>query len=71
MQDEFYAVVFRRRIFENLEQLQQELDNWLNFYNNERPHSGRYCYGKTPMQTFNESVILAKQMLLNNVVPAA
>jgi len=71
MQDEFYAVVFRRRIFENLEQLQQELDNWLNFYNNERPHSGRYCYGKTPMQTFNESVILAKQKLLNNVVPAA
>ncbi|MBM3206925.1 MAG: transposase [Candidatus Staskawiczbacteria bacterium] len=58
-------------MFENLEQLQQELDNWLNFYNNERPHSGRYCYGKTPMQTFNESVILAKQKLLNNVVPAA
>lgn len=71
MQDEFYAVVFRRRIFDNLEQLQQELDNWLNFYNNDRPHSGRYCYGKTPMQTFNESVILAKQKMLNDLTPAA
>lgn len=71
MQDEFYAVVFRKKIFENLEQLQQELDNWMNFYNNERPHSGRYCYGKTPMQTFNESVILAKQKMLNNLNPAA
>ena len=71
MQDEFYAVVFRKRIFENLEQLQQDLDNWMNFYNTERPHSGRYCYGKTPMQTFNESVILAKQKLLNNLSPAA
>ncbi len=60
MQDEFYAVVFRKRIFETLEQSQQELDSWLNFYNNEQPHSGRYCYGKTSMQTFNESIILAK-----------
>lgn len=71
MQDEFYAVVFRKKIFENLEQLQQDLDNWMNHYNNERPHSGRYCYGKTPIQTFNESVILAKQKLLNNLSPAA
>lgn len=71
MQDEFYAVVFRKKIFENLEQLQQDLDNWMNYYNNERPHSGRYCYGKTPIQTFNESIILAKQKLLNQVSPAA
>ena len=29
------------------------------YYNNERPHSGRYCYGKTPMQTFLDSKKLA------------
>ena len=40
------------------------------FNNLERPH-GRYCYGKTPMQTFNESITLAKQKLLNQVSPAA
>lgn len=71
MQDEFYAVAFRKKLYENLEQLQQDLDQWVEFYNNERTHSGRYCYGKTPMQTFNESIILAKQKLLNDLTPAA
>lgn len=71
MQDEFYAVAFRKKLYENLEQLQQDLDQWMEFYNNERTHSGRYCYGKTPMQTFNESIILAKQKLLNDLTPAA
>lgn len=71
MQDEFYAVAFRKKLYENLEQLQQDLDQWVEFYNNERPHSGRYCFGKTPMQTFNESLTLAKQKLLNDLTPAA
>jgi len=29
-----------------------------------RPHQGRWCYGKTPMQTFLDSVALAKEKLL-------
>jgi transposase InsO family protein len=61
MQDEFYAITFRKKLYDNLELLQQDLDEWLEYYNNERPHSGRYCYGKTPMQTFIESLPLAKQ----------
>jgi len=32
--------------------------------NNERTHSGKYCYGKTPMQTFVDSIPLAKERLL-------
>jgi transposase InsO family protein len=71
MQDEFYAVAFRRKLYQNLETLQADLDEWMHHYNEERPHSGRYCYGKTPMQTFNESIILAEQKLLNQVSPAA
>lgn len=71
MQEEFYAVAFRKKLYDNLELLQKDLDEWMNYYNNERPHSGRYCYGKTPMQTFTESLPLAKQKLLNNVMPAA
>ena len=34
-------------------------------YNEERTHSGKYCYGKTPMQTFQDSIALAKEKLLN------
>ena len=71
MQEEFYAVAFRKKIYDNLELLQHDLDEWMQYYNNERPHSGRYCFGKTPMQTFNESSILAKQKLLNDLTPAA
>ncbi len=70
MQDEFYAVTFRRKLYQDLETLQADLDEWLKHYNQDRPHSGRYCFGKTPMQTFNESITLAKRKLLNQVSPA-
>lgn len=65
MQEEFYAITFRKKIYPDLEQLQTDLDDWLIYYNQERPHSGRYCYGKTPMQTFVESTTLAKKKLLD------
>ena len=65
MQDEFYAVAFRRKLYQSLESLQADLDEWIRHYNHERPHSGRYCFGKTPMQTFLESLTLAKDKQLN------
>ncbi len=71
MQEEFYAVAFRKKLYDNLESLQKDLDTWMAYYNNDRPHSGRYCYGKTPMQTFIESLPLAKQKLLDYEMPAA
>lgn len=71
IQEEFYAVAFRKKLYDNLEMLQQDLDEWLKHYNLERPHSGRYCYGKTPMQTFIESLPLAKQKMLDDLHPAA
>jgi transposase InsO family protein len=71
MQDEFYAITFRKKLYQDLEHLQADLDEWLLYYNEERPHSGRYCFGKTPMQTFNDSLNLARQKLLGQVEPAA
>jgi Winged helix-turn helix/Integrase core domain len=68
MQEEFYAIAFRKKLYDNLELLQQDLDEWMKYYNNERPHSGRYCFGKTPMQTFIESLSLAKEKMLNQNV---
>jgi len=67
MQDEFYAVAFRKKIYENLEQLQTDLDNWLSDYNQNRTHTGKYCYGRTPMQTFAESLSLAKEKILDDL----
>lgn len=66
MQDEFYATAFRKKIYNSIDELQIDLDLWLEYYNNERPHSGKHCYGKTPMQTWNDSLHLAKDKLLSN-----
>lgn len=71
MQEEFYAVTFRRKLYQNLEALQTDLDEWMQHYNGERPHSGRYCYGKTPMQTFTESLTLAKEKQWDQTTTAA
>ena len=51
---EFYQVAFRRRVFETIDQLQKELDTWLEFYNTERTHQGKMCCGRTPMQTLED-----------------
>lgn len=67
MQDEFYAIAFRKKLYNSLEDLQSDIDQWIDFYNSERPHSGRYCFGKTPMQTFTDSKDLAQGKDLNNL----
>src|SRR5204863_8446725 len=59
--DEFYRVAFRKKLYENLEQLQADADEWVGYYNEERPHSGKYCYGKTPMETFISAKHLADE----------
>jgi hypothetical protein len=65
MQDEFYSVAFRKKLYSSLEQLQTDLDAWLEEYNQHRPHSGKYCFGKTPMQTFLDSRHLAQEKQLD------
>jgi hypothetical protein len=64
IQDEFYQVAFRRKLYTSLEDLQADLDDWLLEYNRERPHSGKHCDGRTPWQTFRETKHLAFQKLL-------
>ncbi|XVN43753.1 MAG: IS481 family transposase [Rickettsia hoogstraalii] len=59
MKQEFFDTAMRKKIYTDLDDLQLDLDIWLEHFNNERPHSGKYCYGKTPMQTFNDSKKLA------------
>lgn len=65
--NEFYQVAFRRKVYETIEDLQDDLDTWLAEYNEQRPHTGKHCYGKTPIQTWNDSIELAKQKMLDNI----
>jgi len=69
IQNEFYAVAFRKKIYPNLEELQEDLDLWLKEYNEERTHSGKYCFGKTPLQTFLDARYLADEKMLDRLQP--
>jgi len=62
--NEFYRIAFRKKIYLSLDELQADLDQWVRAYNEERPHQGRWCYGKTPMQTFLDTIPLAKEELV-------
>ena len=47
----FYQVTFRKKLYANMESLQKDLDEWLNYYNNEKTHQGKVCNGRTPLET--------------------
>lgn len=64
LQQEFFWVAFRKKVYNTLEELQTDLDQWIDWYNQERTHTGKYCYGKTPLQTFKDSIPLAKEKLI-------
>ena len=66
MKHEFYDIAFRKKIYGSLETLQIDVDHWISKYNEQRPHSGKYCYGKTPMQTFREAEHLALEKTISS-----
>lgn len=41
--NEFYQVTFRKKLYQTLEELQKDLDEWLSYYNNKRTHQGKMC----------------------------
>lgn len=71
IQNEFYATAFRRKVYASLEQLQGDVDEWMQFYNRDRTHSGKHCFGKTPWQTFLDSKNLALAKQLDRTSPTA
>jgi transposase InsO family protein len=59
--DEFYRVAMRKRVYTTIAELQADLDEWMRGYNEVRTHQGRWCYGKTPMQTLLDTAALARE----------
>jgi transposase InsO family protein len=62
--NEFYRVAFRRKIYRSIAELQEDLDAWVVDYNEQRPHQGRWCFGKTPMQSFLDAKPLAQEKMI-------
>lgn len=71
IQNEFYATAFRRKLYHSIEELQADVDVWIKQYNEERTHSGKYCFGKTPMQTFIDSKHMAIEKQLDRTMPTS
>ncbi len=47
-----FAGGFLKKIYAATGELKKNLDVWMMEYNEASPHLGRYCFAKTPMQTF-------------------
>ena len=57
-------MAFRKKIYQAIEELQTDLDTWILDYNQRRRHQGRWCFGKTPMETFLDALPLAKEKIM-------
>src|SRR5215213_2462524 len=64
MLTEFYQVALRKKLYHTIADLQADLDLWMREYNTVRTHQGRWCCGKTPMQTFIDTLPVAREKLI-------
>lgn len=62
---EFYQVTFRKKLYDNMETLQIDLDEWLHYYNNDRTHQGKMCCGRTPMETLTDGKQIWKEKFIH------
>jgi len=62
---EFYQPSLRKKLYESVEELQKDLDDWLDYYNNERTHQGKKCCGRTPMETLLDGKQIWKEKFVN------
>jgi hypothetical protein len=63
--NKFYRITFRKKLYQSMQDLQSDLDDWFDEYNNERTHQGKRCDGKKPMQTFLDELELVNQKNLD------
>jgi len=49
--NEFYQITFRKNLYTDMDELKNDLDEWMDYYNNERTHQGKMCCGRTPLET--------------------
>ena len=68
VQDEFYKVAFRKKLYQSLEDIQGDLDEYMKRYNTERTNQGKHCQGRTPMQTFLDGLDLYQQYVYDEAM---
>jgi transposase InsO family protein len=61
--DEFFRTAFRKKLYESVDALQKDLDDWLHEYNHNRPHRGYRNQGRRPMETFELGKVRREELL--------
>jgi hypothetical protein len=61
--DEFFSETFRKKLYASVDELQADLDTWLEHYNTERPHGGYRNMGRRPIETIEEGKKLRKETM--------
>ena len=61
MLDEFHRVALCKKSYATIDDLQTDLDLRMREFNEVRPHQGKWCFGKTPMHTFLDTLPIAKK----------
>lgn len=56
--DEHFRIKGRTTWYESVEQMQTDLDSYLEHYNTQRPHQGRMMEGQTPYSMFKKGLKL-------------
>jgi transposase InsO family protein len=56
VKEKFISLAFRKKIYVLIEDLQEQLDQWLQHYNHKRPHRGYRNFGRRPIDTVKEFV---------------
>ena len=64
MLNEFYRITFRKKLYGSIAELQADLNQWLEEFYRNRPHQGRWCFGKTPTQTFLDAKPIAEEKMI-------
>lgn len=54
--DEHFRIQGRTKWYETVEEMQSDLEKFLEHYNTKRPHQGRNMNGKTPYMMFNSGL---------------
>jgi len=67
IQDEFYSVAFRKKLYSSLDQMQVDLDEYMVRYNTCRTNQGKRCKGRTPQETFDAGYELYKKYVIDGM----
>jgi hypothetical protein len=51
------------KLYTSIEEMQKDLDDNMNYYNNDRTNQGKRCQGRTPFETFLEGKVFYQKFV--------